>query len=597
MSLFRQAALDESEEPYVFLSGVVQTQYSVCQFNIDSEEGQISSQVILITEFEGKKLVAFPFPVWHRNPQRRIVPAQCLAKPTLVEVQSVRPEALDEPLEELYIKLWIGYMKEEFFSQVETHLEEFDCDYVFGPGQNEILLPSADALVAVAQEHFAFFSAAEEVGALAEVEDAEEPAEETAEGQAARPVRRSRARAAASGSAGLSQRVEAIEAAVDKIADAVGRLAKSSRPESTPASSGKSTPTVLSPKPKHVSKRPSALRSRYPLLDGGVVEAALQAGVGHESLEEMQKLLSKNTKAAKVKDINRVHFGNPLSEDEEENAPEELEDVGSPASGDAMSQSLTKLTAILEMLAEEKGKKTGQSKLEQALDTASHTGETMSLGGGKKNAAARRALRAMFNQEPLEIAHLIEKLMWEDLHSQTLGPGQTSHNMNARSWVEFRSRIGNFKTSAHAAWSAAGILDAIISGDISRARARAALMLLMLDQCSVDHGSRVLASELSLEGTPPFASLATHKLPVVADGELPFSKLLDPRWAEISLSHLRDQDEYLSRRRSVGKFFNASSSKMSSDDLATTDAEPKRRAKQKAKAKPGLAAQSGTAPE
>ena len=271
MSLFKQPALDESEEPYVFLSGVTQTLYSVCQFSIDSEEGQISSQVILITEFEGKKLVAFPFGVWHRNLQRRVLPSQCLAKPVLVEVQACRPEALDEPLEELYIKLWIGYLKEEFFAQVESHLEEFefDCDYVFGVVPHEILLPSADALVAVAQDHFAFFSAAEEEAALVEVEEGEE-GDILAEEEREKPARKARAKAAASGSAGLAKRVEAIELAVDKIADAVGRISKSSPPTSTPTSSAKSSPKVMSPKPKIANKRPSALRNKYPLLDGGV---------------------------------------------------------------------------------------------------------------------------------------------------------------------------------------------------------------------------------------------------------------------------------------------------------------------------------------
>ena len=311
----------------------------------------------------------------------------------------------------------------------------------------------------------------------------------------------------------------------------------------------------------------------------------------------MQKLLTRNTKAAKVKDMNRVHFMHPLSEDEEDEASEGAEESGSPVDGDPMSLSLSKLTAIVEMLAEERKKKASQTKIEQALDTASHTGESSTLGGGKKNAAARRALRSTFHQDPLEIANLIEKMMWEDLHSQTLGPGQTAHNMNARSWVEFRSKIGNFKTSAHCAWSAAGILDAIIAGDVARARARAALLLLMLDQCSIDHGSWVLASELPLEGTPPFASLASHRLPVVTDGELPYSKLLDPRWAEISLSHLRDQDEYLNRRRNVGKVFSATSSRSTAEEGLTSDAEPKRRAKQKAKAKAGPAAQHSTAPE
>eukprot|EP00435_Cladocopium_sp_Y103_P059707 s418_g21.t1 len=554
-------------------------------------EREARRAVILITEFEGKRLVAFPAQVWNRKPERRVLPHQCLSRPTVVEVQAVRPEALDEPLDEVYIKLWIGYLKEEYYDQVVTHLEELECDYAFGVTAPEILLPSADALIAVAQEHFAFFSAEEEP------QEAEAEEQEERDVEAEEPARRVRSGRApgGSGSGALSKRVEAIEAAVGKISEAVMKLTA----PSTPQSSAHSSPAILSPKTKASTKRPSALRNRnqYPLLDGGVVEAALQAGIGHESLEEMQKLLSRNTKASKVKDINRVHFSNPLSEDEEEAELEGEGAVGSPAHPDSMNASLTKLTAIVEMLSEERKKKAGASRIDQALDGASHTGETTTLGSGKKNAAARRALRATFNQEPLEIANLIEKLMWEDLNSQTLGPGQMAHILNARSWVEFRSKIGNFKTSAHCAWSAAGILDAIISGDIPRARARSALLLLMLDQCSVDHGSWVLASELSLEGPPPFASLATHKLPSVSDGELPYSKLLDAQWAEISLSHLRDQEEYLTRRKSVGKFVTSGAARSSAEDPAVAEQEPKRRPKLRPKAKATQSPQSGAAPE
>lgn len=50
----------------------------------------------------------------------------------------------------------------------------------------------------------------------------------------------------------------------------------------------------------------------------------------------------------------------------------------------------------------------------------------------------------------------------------------------------------------------------------------------------------VLAAELGLEAGPPMSVLEQHKLPSVASGESPYSHILDPRWAEVSLSHLRD---------------------------------------------------------
>lgn len=63
---------------------------------------------------------------------------------------------------------------------------------------------------------------------------------------------------------------------------------------------------------------------------------------------------------------------------------------------------------------------------------------------------------------------------------------------------------------------------------------------------------------------------------------MPYSRLLDPRWAEISLGFLKDQDDYLVRRKNVGKF---NAVKKETDGAEEPD--PKRRPKPKPKAKGG----------
>ena len=72
----------------------------------------------------------------------------------------------------------------------------------------------------------------------------------------------------------------------------------------------------------------------------------------------------------------------------------------------------------------------------------------------------------------------------------------------------------------------------------------------------------------------PLSSLATHSPPRVNEGESPFSKLLDSRWSEVMLSHLRDAEDYVQKRRSLGK-------KLQGEEASSETA----RAKQKAKAK------------
>lgn len=106
-------------------------------------------------------------------------------------------------------------------------------------------------------------------------------------------------------------------------------------------------------------------------------------------------------------------------------------------------------------------------------------------GGGhlKRAAAARRALRQAWQETPEEVSAVVEKLLLEDLTSQTQAHGMPAASFNARAWVEHRSRISaSYKTSAYAAWSAAGILDNMVQGRIAQARAQAALLLLQLDQ-------------------------------------------------------------------------------------------------------------------
>ena len=56
-----------------------------------------------------------------------------------------------------------------------------------------------------------------------------------------------------------------------------------------------------------------------------------------------------------------------------------------------------------------------------------------------------------------------------------------------------------------------------------------------------------------LEQGPPLSVLASHTLPSISDGESPFSKILDPRWAEVMLSHLKDAEDYVQKRRALGK--------------------------------------------
>ena len=585
MSLVEQAPWPADVLPYVYTEGKINTVHPVGLFVVDQTTLTPTLQAIQIGEFEGQLLVCVPHSVWHRTPSRRILPSNCLAKPTLVEVAGARPGNLSQEVEGAVVEVRIGYLRAQYYEHLEI-LEEYNAEFCFVNQTEELMLPLAKALCEVAQEHFAFFSAdgGDLPGALHEEDIDGLPLDSRDVGLLEGDVSPVEAR--------MSKMETALTDLVNEVKKMVASTKGAPKKKATPKAAGK---TKAAPK---VAGAPwtaaGDVAAAYPLLDRGVVASALQAGIPHSTLELMQKLVGQGTKASKVKDMNKKVNPSPLSEDEH---VIEDEHYGMPeGSGlepaDPMTATLQKLTSIVEILTDDK-KNAATSKLETALDgVASSSTDNPLQGTGKKAAAARRALGGAFQDHPEEIFGLIEKLMTEDLTSATVGPGMDRPLISARAWVERRSKINSFKTGAHAAWNIAGILDALMVGDVKKAKARAALGLMMLDQASIDRGSWVLASELSLETPPPFAVLATHQMPATQDGELPFSKLLDPRWSEIALSHLRDQDDYLQRRKTLGRMQKGGKDSNAEEG---NDAEPKRRNRPKAKAKSQAAGSSADA--
>ena len=518
-------------------------------------ESSPSCSVIFVAKLEDKNLVCIPGGAWHRAVAKRVLPPKSFSRPVAVEVIACDVEDRSETLEDEYIKVWLGFLSPEVAELVQELDRSEPADYDFPEGR----LPHGNGLVELARDHFAFFS----------------PAENGGEGDHHGEVQ-------GDGSQDLTSRVGALENVLgdiqEKLMELVSNLEKPARP------SALKSPRGASPKPKAATTPAASSKTSvlYPDLDPGVVAAAQQAGVSKENLEQIQRLVGSNVKGAKtLRQQTKVSF-DPLSEEEEEEIENNLQGEGSglvPASSNPMEVALSKLTDIVDHLSD--SRRTSKSKLEAALDGVAHGGSESSFASsGKRSAAARRALRSTLLEAPEEIYGLIEKLMAEDVSSQSAVPGSSGPAFSARSWMEHRSRIGSFRATAHCGWGVAGILDSLMLGKIPLARAKAALLLLQIDQSCIDKGSWLLAGELSLEMPPPMSALATHNLPSLAEGEWPYSRLLDSRWSEIAVAHLRDQDDYLSKRKNLGK----------SRGQATEDEEPAggglgRKAKAKAKQK------------
>ena len=573
MSCFRQPAWPSDRPPYIVEEGAVNSDYPVGLFVVDLDTNVPTLQLIQIGEFSGQLLVAIPSAVWHRTVALRIFPSRSLHKPTLVEVAAALPSNLAEQYRDSTLKVWIGFLKPAAREHIEV-LEEFDVEYSFDDTTGFFLLPMAQALVDVANEHFAFFSAdggTTEPSITGDDVDGV-PMDEADVGSPAHSLQM------------MDQRVSRVEETMVEVLNEMKKLTKGAAAmKPKPVLKATARPKASKPSASGVTFADAA--AAFPMLDPGVVTAALQAGVSQENLEQMQALIGHGKKVTKVKDMSPMVQPDPLSEEEVGDLYDQnVADEPGLDSQDPVAASLTKLTSLMQILTDDKVKKASTSKLELALEGGLAIAAEPPLQGiGKKAASARRALRAAYENAPEEISSMIEKLMLEDLHSATVAPGMPVPHLCARAWVEFRSKIGAYRSSAYAAWSTAGILDSLIQGNVKKARARAAVLLLMLDQASIDKGNWTLAAELALEPAPPFSNLAMHQPPSVTDGEPPYSKLLDSRWQEVALAHLKDTEDYLTKRKNLNKQYGRTGKESTADE--SYDAESKRKAKPKAKPK------------
>ena len=580
MSAWTQREHPADSSPYVvdFQTGVKNLDYPVGVLCISNLAHQPCVQVIFIGEVDNKVLVAFPGSIWNRTKAHRILPNAWITKATSSEMVACGLLDRETPMEDLTVPTWIGFLKPDLVDRVDFSRTHIEVEYNFEGDCAGPILPFADSLEAVAVEHFSFVSATDPLSALQD----EQPAPETVDLES---------RPAEHGSADMSSRVSRLEETLAGLATNVQLLVSAKSPaKRTPAlrkthtaASPKARVSFAMPSPKHKPSTATSSGEEFPFLDPGVVRASLKAGVSREVLQQMSKLVSRNPRASKVGDINPGLVLDPLSDDDDAlGLATDPEDGGAPEDfGDPVTTAVMRLTDILQTMQEEKKKKSQASRLDTALDhvTGGGSSDHGSIGSEKRSAAARRALRSMLVDQPVEIYGMIEKLMWEDISSQTLGPGVSSPAFSVRAWMEHRSRISAFKSAAYGAWGVAGALDCLIQGNAAGARARLAVLMLQFDQASIDQGNWYLAAELGLETGPPFASLEQHKPPSVAMGESPYSRILDGRWAEVALSHLKEQEDFLSKRKGLGK---PASTKETEED---SSASPRRRPRPKAKAK------------
>ncbi|CAE7213529.1 unnamed protein product [Symbiodinium microadriaticum] len=473
---------------------------------------------LLVRELDGKLVLAVPSSAWHRKVQKRTLPKGFMSWVGGAEVAACASLARRDCIEGATIRVWIGLVdpQAEGSISIPDELPE-DCIGFGSAASGEDLLPFVPAI-------------------LADIMD---------------------------------ERIRRLEEAVMSL---------------TRGPPAKAAAVVPKARAKKAAAKGPAAPTAEPGLDPSVAAAARTAGVSDAALAEMEGLLRRGRGSRLRAEPQAATLGTALGLDESEgeeelgdeepglgDQPGETARMSLPASGSGQAEAFA--VAMFRMLeGYHKNSAKGSSTLDRALDGAGGgSGEGSGLPSARRNSAARKALRDALAANPAELSNVIETLMAEDLASASPGvavPGQTS----ARAWTEHRSRISSHATVAWASWIIAGALDCLRTDRPQQARARLNIGLLMLDQMSIDHGNWVLSSELALEVPPPFHAYRQHEHQ--QSGQV-YSRLLDPRWAEVAIAHLKDQADFVEKRARLNKGRSGQPHKDNAVDEQEEDPPPK----------------------
>ena len=423
--------------------------------------------VILITAIQGKILAAIPHSFWHRQVAKRQLPPQSFTKASGVSVSAVLQADRETIVENQSIKVWIGFLAEDTVSCLDflsVSPDDLTAAFLTENGE-DLYVPAAEALQAVADEKFGFLTA------------------ESGDGQTVgHPDNH-------------GQRISKVEETLVEIKAALQQLTQ-------PRSASLLSQPKVKIKPKAVVIPPSRPNEPIAGLDSHVVSSALKAGVSRNQLEELGRML--HGKKPDLQDVARPSaLRKPpkldiLGESEEEQDDADFQ--GIPAgltpeeAANPVHASLEKLSLILENLTSPSKKSKG---LQDTLDDSVGHAEVSSSSSGsthnRRHAAVLQTLRKAVKDCPEEVYAVLEKNMLQDCGAPELGPGLGILTSSFRGWAEHRSRVPNIQGTVRTLWAICGALDSLRNNRVEEAKARLALL--------IGHRSSVLRQRFVVAGS------------------------------------------------------------------------------------------------
>ena len=497
--------------------GEIREDYETCYISFETEGVTGECPVIPITVVQRKLLVAVPFGAWSKQASERFLPRTALAKAALVEVEGVVFDEFGGQSESQACKAWVGFLRGDLARSGQVGELEEPGVLDFGEESDIKVVPFARALVDLANEQFAFFSARSGNGEGGELEEA----------------------------ASMGQLRNKMDARFAKLEDSMAGL------QIALLNLGGSAGGLAGGASVAVEK--AKVKKALPGLDAGVVASARPAGIDEDQLQRLSSLLVKPNRMEERPTSSRDKKRTDLSESEEDCIEEIAEDegeVGGEKAGGPVEQAVVKLTKLMSTLTKDKASRRGLDAILERVDTGGGDGSNSGVGGGKSKSAAYKKLKSALESKPEWLFNNIENLMEEDFNVVRAMPGSTSRPVSSRAWVEHRSKLLHYPSTIRTAWIISGIHDALKEGRTSEARARCALALGAIDQSSLDNGSWTLAQEVLLEAPAPYASFVGRKNPDLAEQAV--SKLLDERLVEIMVWRLKEKDSYIESRKRLG---------------------------------------------
>ena len=130
-----------------------------------------------------------------------------------------------------------------------------------------------------------------------------------------------------------------------------------------------------------------------------------------------------------------------------------------------------------------------------------------------------------------------------------LGGSQVHCERLGRASVTSSTHLQQFAGPIRNAWTLATIVDQLNSDQPEAAKATALLALASLDQAAIDQGNWLLASEFTMQPSPPFSAFQRPR--TLDPLEARQTKIIDPRWVSVFMSRLKERDAFHTAKKNL----------------------------------------------